>query len=144
MAAAPAAAVAPRAEAVALAAPVIAGARPNYVYIQLYRETDRPAAETLRDGLRSAGVPVPGIENVVATQGNRVLARAQVGAVDVRYFRAQDRDAAQRVAADIGRLLPQMGTPTVKVVSGLKVRPGLVEVWFPCAATLAACRGPGV
>ncbi len=131
--------------AVALTAPAMADAKPRYVYIQLFRDADRAAAQQLQDSLRQAGVPVPGIENVVSTQGVRMLATGQLRTIDVRYFRVADRDAALRVASDIGKLLPAFGAPTVKAVSGLarKVRPGLVEVWFPCADTRDACRALG-
>ena len=131
--------------AVALTAPAMADAKPRYVYIQLFRDADRAAAQQLQDSLRQAGVPVPGIENVVSTQGARMLATGQLRTIDVRYFREADRDAALRVASDIGKLLPAFGAPTVKAVSGLarQVRPGLVEVWFPCADTRDACRALG-
>ncbi|WP_293903839.1 hypothetical protein [Phenylobacterium sp.] len=132
-------------KAVALTPPSVASAMPRWVYLQLYREADRSAAERLRDALREDGVPVPGIENVLNAQGARVLKAGQLGAIDVRYFRDADRDAALGLAGRIARVLPQFGVPTLKQVSGVsgRVRPGLVEVWFPCAADREACLALG-
>ena len=120
----------------------VGGGRPRYVYIQLYSEADRGKAEALRDALREAGVPVPGIENVVATQGPRMLVTAQLRTADVRYYRDEDRDGALRVSGELQHAAPEVGAPTVRIIRSLsgKVRPGLVEVWFPCARTAAECR----
>ena len=140
-------ALAPPASGIPVAAPpprgdpVPAGAtgpsaRPGRVYIQIYSETQRALAATLRDALQRQDVPVPGIEDVVRTQGADARRFAQRAAIGVRYYRAEDRAGALFTASIIGQTFPRDPPPRVQDLSGRSGRapPGVIEVWLPCGA----------
>jgi len=115
---------------------------PSYVYIHIYNENQRPGAEKLRDALRGDGIAVPGIENVLSTQGDRMLKGPQRTVIGVRYFHQPDASAAANLASRVSELAPDYGAPRLQAVlsaSSDRVRSGLVEIWFPCRA---AASGP--
>jgi hypothetical protein len=105
------------------------------VYLQIYDETQRSAALSLQQSLRSAGFAVPGIENVTATAASRQRPPpTNHGPGTVRYFKARDRDAALQVAA----LARQANPPLTLEVKDLSAQPvfknvplGQLELWFP-------------
>lgn len=109
-------------------------AAPSRVFIQIYAEEQRAAAEAVRESLRRRGVAVPAIENVLAraTDPARVRRFAQRGAVGVRYFNRADAAAAAAVANSISA---QTGSADVGVQdasrSGAGVPAGQLEIWFP-------------
>lgn len=109
-------------------------ARPAQVYIHIYDENQRVAATALRDRLSSQNVVVPGIENVVRTRGDNMRRFAQRGAVGIRYYRSDDRPAALFTAGIVQNA--QGGAVAARLqdlsARGYSVRPGMVEVWFPC------------
>ncbi|MBN8487419.1 MAG: hypothetical protein J0M20_06815 [Burkholderiales bacterium] len=111
---------------------LVTGAR---IYLQIYDETQRAAALSLQQSLRSAGFAVPGIENVTATAAARLRPPpTNHGPGTVRYFKARDRDAALQVAA----LARQAQPPLALEVKDLSAQPvfknvplGQLELWFP-------------
>jgi hypothetical protein len=84
-------------------------------------------------------VPVPGIENVVATHADSALQYPQRGAPGIRFYRAQDKSAAAFTAAIVAKILegapPRLQDLTSR---GAGTKPGLVEVWLPCGPSV--CR----
>lgn len=68
------------------------------IYIQIYDEPSRKAAEVLRGALRKAGFLVPGVENVSATALNEGRTAPQAFAkTTVVYFHDEDAELARRV-----------------------------------------------
>ena len=140
-------ALAPPASGVAIAAPPPSGdpvrrevvdpaAKPARVYIQIYGENQRALAATLRDALQGHDVPVPGIENVVQTQGADARRFAQRSAIGVRYYRAEDRAGALFTAAIVAQAFPGQPAPRLQDLSSRSARaaPGVIEVWLPCGS----------
>lgn len=109
------------------------------IYLQIYDETQRSAALSLQQSLRSAGFAVPGIENVTATAAARLRPPpTNYGPGTVRYFKARDRDAALQVAALARQAQPPL-TLEVKDLSAQQVFRnvplGQLELWFPLSPT---------
>lgn len=130
---------------VAAPPPVSAITSENFVYIQVYRANQKAPAQKLRASLeRRAGVSVLGIENVVATQGPTVLKVAQKGAIDIRYYHAEDRAAALSLTPIVAETEPDYGAPTVHDLSSRKskARRGAIEIWYPCGPAGATCAQP--
>lgn len=94
------------------------------VFIHYTSEGQRPKAGEVARALRALGYVVPDLERV---------ARAP-RSTDVRYFRAEDKDAAGRVAG----VLRDAGLPNVTTNRlAAKAAPGQLEVWFPMEAPSA-------
>jgi len=128
-------------QAVAAAA-VNAGTKPQSVYLQIYGEDQRPLALAVQGALRDEGIPVPGIENVLKTQGGTaatdalVRRYAQRGTVGVRFYSGPDRAAAAVTASVISRVLGSSSTVVIQDLSARtrKASSGTLEVWFPCGS----------
>lgn len=115
----------------------------NFVYIQIYSDQQRALAKNLQAGLEASAVPVIGIENVVTTHGARVLASAQHGSADIRFFYAADKAAAASLVPLVEAAAPQYGRPVVRDLSASHgvAKPGTVEIWFPCGPKGTRCGG---
>ncbi len=110
---------------------------PGIVYIQIYADAQKADAQKVVAALNAQAVPVAGIENVLTTHPDLDLRYAQRGRIGVRFYRQDDRRAADYVAAQIAQTLDEpvatqdlSGRPTAAAVKA-----GLVEVWFPVAAS---------
>ncbi len=108
------------------------------VYIQYSDAADKTAVESLRKALVKALEPIslPGIEKVsVRSDG------------EVRFFFAEDRDMAQRVANAAESQLAKAGTARQLKLTyrDAKAFPnatrGTVEIWLPSLAFVAPSRG---
>jgi hypothetical protein len=105
-------------------------------YIQVYGTNQLVGAQRAADLLRGARIPVPGIENVMSTNPVNASKFPQRDRLAVRYFRSDDRGAAQYAAwllkgdAKIGLEI------VVQDLSGrnLNIKPGLIELWWPCSS----------
>lgn len=100
------------------------------LYIQIYDEVDRVAAEQLRRWAReSKRWLAPGIENVTRTAAAKGT-QVPRGSADARvlYFNDDDKPRAEAV----GEWLRE-GNPTAVTVtrSDLAASPGQIEAWFP-------------
>lgn len=67
---------------------------PGRVYVQVTDESDRASANLLKDNLKAAGFKLLGVE----CRGD---ARSIIKVADVRYYKAQDKDAASRLAETV-------------------------------------------
>lgn len=115
---------------------VVAGALnaiPTRVYVQIFDESRRAVANSLRNELSAdvatdTGKPwcvVPGVENVCAAGGK---ANA-VSATEVRYFHDEDLDRARRALAAVKKLDPEVVLSFNSAFAGT-TRVGTLEVWF--------------
>jgi hypothetical protein len=98
-------------------APAVSSA-PKRIYLQVANEDQRANAEKIRAAFRDKGYLMPGIENV----GNRAPAQP-----DVRYFRAEDKEAAETVARELIQLGINVGEPRQVP---MKAQPGQLEIWL--------------
>jgi hypothetical protein len=88
------------------------------VFIQIYDEEQRAKAREVAQALKSSGLIVPGIERrPEKVDGNQV-----------KYFRREDKDAANKVAS----IFAGQGFADAKAVfvGGIKAPPGQIEIWF--------------
>jgi hypothetical protein len=99
---------------------------PVQVYVHIAEEGQRPHAAELIHALESEGYWVPGIENIA---GKASLPKR----TNVRYFNAQDKATAERIAG----ILRKQGIADAYpyAVTHLNARPGSLEIWFAAAAT---------
>ena len=128
--------------------PVVAPPQPtvvlkpeDLVYLQIYRDAQMKDATRLKDEIQRAGFPVLGIENVGTTHPDTAFTYPQVRSVDVRFYHAEDKQAALSLTTIINRVLPMTASATVHDLSGRSSPPksGTLEIWLPCADTKQAC-----
>lgn len=108
-----------------------AGTRPLRLFIQIYDETSRPAAEQLAQQAIRLGLLVPGIENVTATAARQRKAVPFVW--DRRTWvlhQAGEQECARQLAGD--------GDRWMNLPPTLKPAQGVIELWIPPAHTAAA------
>jgi len=114
--------------AAAVTAAQLAAARavkPNIVYIQIYSDTQLPAAKEAQARLRQAGVAVPGIENVGRLlRGRRI---AQTG--QVRFFNDGDIGRARWTADVMNGLGGSWSVRRTRVAQAVPT--GQLEIWWP-------------
>lgn len=104
---------------------VVASPSTSLVYVQFRGGIARSVAESLRARLKTAGYDAPGVERLAGNYAN-----------EVRYFRPEDRESAQRVA-DLARseleahgCKPADFAPREMGAGLYKARPGQIEVWI--------------
>lgn len=104
------------------------------VFFQLRGTDQRPLYERCRLALGGQGYRVPGFE-MVPDRGPPTL--------NVRYFRAAERDEALRVASLVAACAG--GRATTTLIGGYDVKPNQYEVWFPpiTARTAPDVTAPG-
>jgi len=108
--------------------PAAAQATPR-VYIQIPDESQRPKADEISGGLRRLNYVVKPYQ---VRQGPKAK-------TDVRYYRPEDLDAANKVAAVLRAA--RMPAVTVTKFEGA-VNPGTLEVWFPPGLATEAQETP--
>ncbi|NTV96661.1 MAG: hypothetical protein HGA75_14830 [Thiobacillus sp.] len=94
---------------------------PAQVYLQIDTEAQRGKAKVLTAALQQSGFQPQGIENIA---GKATSPKAN----EVRYFREEDKSAAEAIARTLG----EQGVKDVRVrlIGFLKARPGSIEVWL--------------
>jgi len=94
---------------------------PPQVYIQIAAESQLSTAQAIRSTIQQQGYAVPGIENIAGKA-------APPKNTNVRYFNDGDKAVAEAIVS----LLRQAGIMSAYSyrVSGLKARPGSLEIWF--------------
>jgi cell division protein FtsB len=97
------------------------------VFFQLRGTDQRPLYERCRQALGGRGYRVPGFE-LVPDRGPPTL--------NVRYFKATERDEALQVASLVAACAG--GRATTTLIGGYDVKPNQYEVWFPPIAAKAA------
>lgn len=109
----------PRASKTSLSpsAPAASGA-PKRIYVQIANEDQRARGEQIRAAFRDKGYLMPGIEDV----GSRAPAKP-----DVRYFRPEDKDAAEEVARELSQMGIDVGE--ARQIS-MRAQPGQLEIWL--------------
>lgn len=94
---------------------------PAQVYLHIADEGQRDKAKAVQQNILEKGFTVPGIENV---SGRAELPRN----TSVRYFNEQDKASAESI---VNSLKSQgLNSASAKYYSGLKARPGSIEVWM--------------
>ncbi|WP_226017123.1 hypothetical protein [Novosphingobium sp. FKTRR1] len=112
----------------------VTSAKPSVAYIQFYCARQQGDADQIKQALLNAGVPAPGSENVVAKHPDQAatlqkLARSEP---EVRFFHAEDADAAQFAAKLLGDTL-RAPSVYLRNLAGRygNVKSGMVEIWLP-------------
>jgi hypothetical protein len=95
------------------------------VYVQMPSTNTQTNAEAIRKNLKSDGFIAPQIENVGPGRSPNRL--------EVRYFRREDKDNADAVAASVTKASGDGPAPTVKYIKGYEARSSraALEVWLP-------------
>lgn len=101
------------------------------VFLQFRGDVSRDVMRGLQANLAEAGFRAPGIERVAGDYAN-----------EVRYFHAEDRDAAQAIVTRVQAFFGagcRLRSPVKDVLSRLAAPRGQIEVWI--GATEGDCRG---
>jgi len=102
-------------------APIVAAGSPARIYIQIQDKGQRTRAQEIEKALEAQKFDVPGIET---------LKTGPTTGAEVRFFREEDRDVANRIV-NILQDLKVQGAQS-KYIPGYrpKVRPKQLEIWF--------------